>query len=178
MRSRSIAALAALGLGLSLAPEVSAQGRRGGMNRPRPVRPERPTKAPKTPIDEFQTMSPEERQKALNRLPPKQRDEFEKRLQRFNELPPEQQRVLKNMYSRLNQLPAGRQEAVRKSMNQFFETPPDRRQAMREELRGLGALPESEREAHMASPEFRSKFSPAEQEIVRDMSELVAHSGN
>ena len=178
MRSRSIAAVAVLGLGLTLTPELSAQGRRGGMNRPRPVRPEKPTKASRTPIDEFQTMSPQERQKALDRLPPKEREQLEKRLQRFNELPPEQQRVLKNMYSRLNQLPAGRQDAVRKSINQFFETPPERRQIMREELRGLGAMPESEREARMSSAEFHSKFSTAEQEIVRNMSELLAQPSN
>jgi hypothetical protein len=178
MRSRSIlvplVAAAALLPGLGFAPSAFAQARRGGMNRPKPPRPEKPAKPAKTtPIDEFQTMSPQERQKALERMPPAQRQKLEERLQKFNELPAEQQRTLKNMYTRLHELPSGRQDAVRKSMNQFFEQSPERRQAMREELKGISALPEQDRVARMASPEFRSKFNGKEQGIVRDMSELL-----
>jgi len=182
MRSRSrfvphvvaYVAAAALLLGLSFAPSAFAQPRRGGgMNRPKPPRPEKPQKAEKTPIDEFQTMSPQERQRALDRMPPAQRKKLEERLQKFNELPAEQQRTLKNMYNRLNELPPGRQDAVRKSMNQFSEQPFERRNAMRQELKSIGELPEQDRAARLASPEFRSKFSPKEQDIVRDMSELL-----
>ncbi len=177
MPSRSmlvpLVAAAALLPGLGFAPSAFAQARRGGMNRHKPPRPEKPAKPAKTPIDEFQTMSPQERQKALNRMPPPQRQKLEERLQKFNELPAEQQRTLKNMYNRLHELPPGRQDAVRKSMNQFFEESPERRQAMREELKGISALPEQDRAARMASPEFRSKFSGKEQGIVRDMSELL-----
>jgi hypothetical protein len=181
MRSRflgvSYTAGAALLLGLSLAPSAFAQPRRGGgMTRPNPPRPvpsQKPQKAEKTPIDEFQTMSPQERQKALDRMPPAQRKKFEERLQKFNELPAEQQRTLKNMYNRLNELPPGRQDAVRKSMNQFSEQPVERRQAMRQELKSIGDLPEQDRAARLKSPEFRSKFSHKEQDILRNMSELL-----
>jgi len=182
MRSRSIAALAALLLGVGLTPSAFAQGRRGGMNRlpPRPParRPEKPPKAEKTPagktpIDEFQTMSPQDRQKALDRMPPGQRKKLEERLQKFNELPAEQQRTLKTMYNRLHELPPGRQDAVRKSINQFSEQPEERRQVIRQELKGIGELPQQDRAARLKSPEFRSKFSGKEQNIIRDMSELL-----
>ncbi len=177
MCSRSIAALGALLLGLGLTPSAFAQGRRGGMNRPPPKpparRPEKPPKAEKTPIDEFQTMSPRDRQKALDRMPPAQRQKLEERLQKFNELPADQQRTLKTMYNRLHELPPGRQDAVRKSMNQFSEQPQERQQALRQELRGIGELPQQDREARLKSPEFRSKFSGKEQGIIRDMSELL-----
>jgi ribonuclease E len=182
MRSRSLFVLhvvayavgAALLLGLSLAPSAFSQPRRGGgMIRPKPPRPEKPAKAEKTPIDEFQTMSPQERQKALDRMPPAQRKKLEERLQKFNELPAEQQRTLKNMYNRLNELPPGRQDAVRKSMNQFSEQPVERRQAMRQELKSIGELPEQDRETRLKSPEFRSKFSHKEQDILRNMAELL-----
>src|ERR1700682_1137691 len=108
MRSRSIVALAALLLCLGFMPGAFAQGRRGGMNRP-PARPpasrqEKPAKAAQTPIDEFQTMSPQERQKAMDRMPPAQRQKLEQRLQKFNELPADQQRTLKTMYNRLHEL--------------------------------------------------------------------------
>jgi len=166
--------LIALLLGLGLAPSAGAQPRRGGMMRPpKPPRQEKPAKAAKTPIDEFQTMSPQDRQKALDRMPPAKRKKFEERLQKFNELPAEQQQTLKTMYNRLHELPPGRQDAVRKSMNQFSEQPVERRHAIRQELRGISGLPEQDRAARMASPEFRSKFSPKEQDIIRDMSELL-----
>jgi hypothetical protein len=59
-------------------------------------------------------------------------------------------------------------------MNQFSKQPPDRRQAMRQELRSLAPLAPQDREARMASPEFREKFSEKEHGIIRDMSELLA----
>ncbi|HEV2689787.1 MAG TPA: hypothetical protein VGV35_14595, partial [Bryobacteraceae bacterium] len=61
MRVRSIVSVAALSLSLllslTLAPSALAQSRRGGMNR-RPPRPEKPQKPARTPLDEFQKMSP------------------------------------------------------------------------------------------------------------------------
>jgi len=127
----------------------------------------------KTPIDEFMRMSPAEREKALDRLPPQQRKRVEERLQRFNHLPPGQQQTLRNMYDRLNQLPPERQQAVRKSINQFSREPQDRRQAMREELRTIAPLQAADRESRMASSEFREKFSDKEQRIIRDMSDVL-----
>jgi len=172
MRWRSMVTWGVLLLSLVLAPGALAQSRRGGVNR-RPARPEKPSKAVKTPIDEFERMSPEERQKALQRLPPPQRKQLEERLKKFNQLPAEQQQTLKNMYSRLNQLPPERQEVVRKSINKFSQEPADRQQSMREELRSMSAMPDEERQARLASPEFRSKFNGKEQEIVRDMADLL-----
>ncbi len=127
----------------------------------------------KTPIDEFMRMSPAERQKALNRLPPEQRKKLQERLERFNQLPRGQQQTLRNMYDRLNQLPPERQQAVRKSLNQFSQQPADRRQAMRQELRSMAPLEAQDREVRMASPEFRERFSEKEQGIIRDMSGLL-----
>ena len=171
MSIKSIVASVAIAASLTVAPSALAQ-RRGGMNR-RPPRPEKPAKPVKTPIDEFEKMAPEERQKALDRLPPKQRQQVEERLQKFNQLPPAQQQTLKNMYNRLNELPAARQEVVRGSMNKFFQSPADRQQVMREELRGMAPLTGDEREARMSTPEFKSKFNASEQEIVRNMSDLL-----
>ncbi len=144
-----------------------AQARQGGPKASKSL------KNVKTPIDEFMRMSPQERQQALNRLPPEQRRRLQERLERFNQLPAAQQQTLRNMYHRLNQLPVERQEVVRRSLNQFSQQSPDRRQAMRQELRSMAPLEAGDREARMASPEFREKFSEQEQGIVRDMSGLL-----
>jgi hypothetical protein len=158
VRKRWVAA--ALAVALLASPAASAR-------RPPGARLDR--SGPKTPIDEFERMSPEQQQKALNRLPPGQRQKLQEQLQRFNRLPPEQQQTLRNLYNRLHQLPPNQQESVRKAINRFSEQAPARQQAMRDELRSMAALPEQDRTARMASQEFRDSFSRKEQGIVKDM---------
>jgi len=178
MRYRgSISALCALSCGLLFSTSIWAQGRRGGpmgrsTHEPREERQAQPDEK-KTPIDVFETMSPADQQKALDRLPPAQRKKLEERLQRFNQLPTAQQQALRNLYNRLHELPPQRQETVRKALNKLSEQVPDRQQAVREEFRSLAALAPPERQARLSSPEFRSRFSKKEQEILRDMAPLL-----
>jgi hypothetical protein len=157
-------ACAVLVLFLAPGPPAFAQSRRGG---PRPGR------SVNTPIDEFMRMSPAERQKALDRLPPEQRRRIQDRLRRFNALPEERQQELKSMYNRLNQLPAPQQQAVRRSLNQFSQQPADRKQAIRQELKSMAPLSAEERQTRLESPKFREEFNDKEQGIVRDMSQLL-----
>jgi uncharacterized protein DUF3106 len=170
---RSIPLLAALSFGLMFGPGALAQSRRGGAAKAPHAPREETDKGAKTPIDEFETMPPAEREKALNRLPAAQRQKVQEQLQRFNQLPAQQQQALKNLYNRLHQLPPQRQEAVRKAINKLSEQPAERQQVLREGLRNLAALPQQERQARMASPDFRSTFSKKEQDILRDMSPLL-----
>ena len=166
---------AALALVSLLAPApLAAQGRRGmGMGRRPPARPERAQKGPKTPVDEFLRMSPEEQQRALDRLPPDQRERLQKRLEAFKQLPPEQRSNLGEQYRRLSELPPERQEVVRNAFKRFGNQPPERRQAMRQELRQLSDLSPEERQARLDGPEFRGKFNQHEQQIIKDMSHLL-----
>jgi hypothetical protein len=129
--------------------------------------------AGRTPIDDFERMPPEQQRRALDRLPPGQRQKLQERLQRFKQLPPAQQATLRNLYNRLHQLPASQQESVRKAINRFSGQSPDRQQAMRDELRSLATLPEQARAQRLASQEFRQSFSRREQGIVRDMLPLL-----
>ena len=126
-----------------------------------------------TPIDEFERMSPDQQQRALERLPPGQRQKLQQRLQRFNQLPAEQQRTLRNLYNRLHQLPPEQQQSVRRAINRFSEQSPARQQVMRDELRSLAALPERNREAWVKSPEFRRRFSRREQGIIYEMTPML-----
>jgi hypothetical protein len=118
-------------------------------------------------------MSPEEQQRALNRLPPEQRQRLQERLQRFHQLPEEQQRALRNLYNRLHQLAPKQQESVRKAIYRFSEQAPDRQQALRDELRAMAGLSEQDRKTRMAGQEFRQNFSRREQGILRDMTPLL-----
>jgi hypothetical protein len=168
---RDILALAAAGACTPVFVSAGAPQRgRSGASRmpPHPSRAEE-----KTPIDDFETMSPEEQKKALNRLAPEQRQKLEERLKKFNALPPQEQQGLRTLYNRLHQLPSDKQEAVRKAINKFSEQPPARQQALRQELRGMAPLTPADRKARMSGSEFRSQFNKKEQEILRDMAPLL-----
>ena len=170
---RPILAVAAIVAGFTFDTPGLAQGRRGLGRLPLPPRVERHGRISKTPIDEFEMLPPDQQRRELDRLPRAQREKLQQRLQHFNELPPEQQRALRNLYNRLHQLPPERQDAVRKAVRKFSDQPADRQSAIRDELRGMAGLSEEDRKARTRSPEFKSKFSKKEQEIVRDMAELV-----
>jgi hypothetical protein len=129
--------------------------------------------ARQTPIDDFMRMSPDERRKALDRLPPDRRQKVEEQLRRFNALPEDEQLRLKTLVGRLHSLPPERQEAVRKAANELMKSPPERRQAMQDQLRQMAGMTQPEREAYLQSPDFRHTFNKGEQGIVRNMSDLL-----
>lgn len=165
---------AALALSLPLPPGLLAQGRRmGGMGRHPSPRPERVPKAPKTPVDEFEKMSPEQQRKALAKLPPERRQKIEERLQNLRSLTPEQRTALKQEYGRFAELPPARQEAVRNAFKKFGNQPPDRQQSIRDELNHLSGMPPEERSSFMDSKDFRRQYNHNEQQIIKDMSDLL-----
>jgi hypothetical protein len=168
----SLLALLALACGLNSQSIALAQGRRGATSRPSSPQRQGLSSA-QTPIEEFETMPPADQQKALKGLPPDQRQRLQERLQRFNQLPPEQQQALKSLYNRLHQLPPEKQDAVRKSVNKFSQQTPERQQAIRQELRSMTGMSPKERKAHLSSPEFRRKLNKKEQDIARDMAEVL-----
>lgn len=178
MRCRSfIPALAAVALCMTLGSPAGAQGRRGGgMPRSRPMPAPKSgniNRGARTPIEEFETMPPEQQRRELDRLPPQQRERLQERLERFNQLPLERQQALKNLYNRLHELPPDRQNAVRQSINKFSQMPPERQEAIRGELRNMAGIPPDKRKAYMSTSEFRGKFNKKEQETLRDMSEVL-----
>lgn len=161
-----------------LTPTALGQGRRGismGRN-PATARPERLPKTPKstrTPLDEFQRMSPQERQKALDKLPADRAEKLRKQLQEYSKLTPEQQAVAKEQLQMFHNLPPERQQAMRKVFNQFLRQPSDRQQAMRQELNQLRDMPEADRQARLASPDLKSRFSKNEHKMLEEMSGLL-----
>ncbi|HLJ50264.1 MAG TPA: DUF3106 domain-containing protein [Bryobacteraceae bacterium] len=172
--------MAAIVLEVCLLTPLRAQGRHGGAGggahpqQQRAPKAEKPGKAAgRSPIQEFEGMSPEERQRALDRLPPGQRERVQQRLRQFDQLPPEQKRQVQNQLERLRQLPPKKQEQVREAMRKFGDQPPDRKKAMRQELRGMESLSPSERQARLNSPDFKSKFNKDEQDMVKHMSEIL-----
>jgi hypothetical protein len=127
----------------------------------------------RTPIDRWNQMSPEERERELAKLPPERARQIRERIRRYNQLPPQVKRALREGYQKFAELPPDKQEIVRQRMREFRELPLERRPLVRREIGQLRALPEAQRVSRMNSEEFRGQFSPQEQEIIRDMTEYL-----
>jgi hypothetical protein len=127
----------------------------------------------RNPIDRWNQMSPEERERELAKLPPERARQIRERIRRFNQLPPWEKQALRERYQKFAQLSPERQEIVRQRMRDFRQLPPSRRQLVRREIEHLRWLPEPQRGARMNSEEFRSRFSPRERQIVRDITEYL-----
>ncbi len=160
------------GLCLSPASSVFAQGRRSmGLGHKKPVRPEKAQRAPKpptqhtAPLEQFQRMSPQEREQELAKLPADRREKMQRQLEHYDQLTPAQREKL----DWFNHLAPDRKDAFRKAFQKFQAQPPERQQALREELRNLRSMSESERNARIESPDFRGRFNENEQHILSEM---------
>ena len=121
-------------------------------------------------IERLSHMTPEQRQQALEKLPPERRQRVERRLEEYNALPPEVRNRLRDEYQAFQKLPADRQEAVRRSFRQFQRLPDDRRPMVRRELMRLRQMTPEERAARTESENFRSRFNESERQLLLDLS--------
>jgi hypothetical protein len=101
-------------------------------------------------LDRFSKMSPKEREKELSKLPPQRRAAFAQRLEHYQKLTPEQQ------------------ANVRQRVEEMESLPKDRQNAVRQEIQRLQALPFEQRKKILGGEEFKQRFSPDEQRLVRD----------
>jgi hypothetical protein len=136
-------------------------------NAPRAPRP-RPAV---TPIERWNQMPPEERERELAKLPPERAAQIRQRIERYNQLPPQVRQALNERAQRLNQLPPERQALVRERLKEFRQLPVERRQEVRRSIRHLSSMPDAQRRARLGNPQFQSHFSPQEQQIIRDISQ-------
>jgi len=109
-----------------------------------------PKGIPGPAVQRLMNMTPEQREKALARLPPERRAQIEQRLNRLAQLPPEQRAELQQRYQAFQSLPRDRQDAVRL------------------ELQSLRALPPRLRQRRLSSPGFHREYSPEEQRLLRE----------
>jgi len=114
-------------------------------------------------------LSPEQRNKALSALPPDRRAMIEKRLDDYQQMPePQRARALERL-RRMQSLPQQKQNQVRASTKKFVELPQPRHGLVQKQLNQLRPLADDDRRALMNSEEFRSKFTPAEQQMIEDI---------
>ena len=117
-------------------------------------------------IERWNNMTPEQRRKALDRVPPERRRRIEEQLEQYSNMSPEERRALRFRWEMFNQLPPDRQEEARRLFRQFNLLPVERQSQLREEFQQLRAMPEGERRTRLESSEFRASYTPREQRIL------------
>ena len=113
--------------------------------------------------------TPEQRERALAKLPPERQAQIRKQLEWFDSLPKAQQDAQIQRLQLFASLPPDQQIIVRLQMQAFAKLPPARRQAIQRALVNLQALPRNRRAARMNNPAFKSRFSPEELTIIEDL---------
>ncbi len=114
-------------------------------------------------------LSPEQRNKALSSLPPARRAQMEKRLNDLQKMPaPERARSLEHL-RRMQSLPPHKQQQVRASVQKLTTLPEPRRKLVNRQINQLRSLSDADRRAMMNTEEFRSKFTPSEQQMIEDI---------
>ena len=124
------------------------------------------------PVEEFMRMSPDEREKELQKLPPGRQEKLREQLQRYDQMPPEQKQRLQRLW----QFPPERQQQIRQSMRDFSQLPQDRRQAMRRQLQQVQGMSPEDRKAYFNSSEFKTQFSPEEQDMMKNLNAIAPES--
>jgi hypothetical protein len=135
-----------------------------------------PKAAPKMPnpaneVQQLLRMSPAQRDRILEKYPPERQAQLRKRLENFDNQPPaERERQLK-ILDNFSRLPPEKQTLVRTQIQAYNELPDERRAMVLQAYRRLSRMPESSRRAWLDSDPFKNRFTPAEQQILSDLTE-------
>jgi hypothetical protein len=137
--------------------------------KPQHAAPAPETGPPLSAIERWNNMTPAERERELAKLPPARAAWIREHIRQFNSLPPATRQALIERGRRLEQLPPPQQALVRQRLTELRQLPPERAALVRVAIRRFSALPAAQRQARFASPAFQSRFSPQEQQIIRDI---------
>jgi hypothetical protein len=124
-------------------------------------------------MERLSRMSPEERRRMLDRLPPEKRKVTEERLRQFDAMPAPMRDRLRKEYNDFQSLAPEKQQELRGLFHRFSGVPEDRRQEMRRELNRLRSMPPARRAERIGEEAFRSEFNDDEREILQGLVEIL-----
>ena len=132
-----------------------------------------PLSNPGDPVARLYRASPEERERALEKLPFRMQQQFRSRLERFDAMPKPQQQVLIRRAERYASLSQEQKATFLSFMEALRKLPQDRLREIGLAIRRMQPLSEDERQRLVASDAFRSRFSTDEQKIVTGLVEVM-----
>lgn len=128
---------------------------------------------PANALDRWNRMTPEQRDRAMAKLPPERQQRIRERLERFNALPERERNRLRARYDAFAKLPPEKQQLLRNDIQELGRLPGERRPVVAREFNRLRRMSEAEREARIESEDFQKTFNPAEQKILTGLAENV-----
>jgi hypothetical protein len=127
---------------------------------------------PLNPVQRFLQMTPEEQERFMEKANPQQQERLREAIERYKALSPAQRDWLFRQYQILNSLPPAKQALISREIAYFNNKLPDeRRGTVGEELVKLHRMTEGDRAARLASEDFKTKYSPEEQELLSNLAE-------
>lgn len=132
-----------------------------------------PLSNPGDPVARLYRASPEERERALEKLPLRMQQQFRNRLGRFDDMPKSQQEVLIRRAERYASLSMEQKGAFLSYMRALRLLPQDRQREIGMAIRRMQPLSVDERQRLVASDVFKSRFSAEEQTIVTGLAEVM-----
>lgn len=120
-------------------------------------------------LERLLKLTPEQRNKALSSLPPPRRAQILAKLDNYQKIPPQQRAMELVLLQRLQKLPPQKRGEVRASLKKFQAVPQPRHRQIQAQINQMKNLSDADRRALMNSEEFRSKYTPAEQQIIGDV---------
>jgi hypothetical protein len=121
---------------------------------------------PDNPVDRLLRMTPDQRERALEKLPPQQQANIRKWLENFDKQPQAQRERRLQQLNELWSLPSDKRQLVSQQIKAFDALPPDRLAIVRQAYVNLSRMTPEERDDRLARPQFRSRFTPAELQIL------------
>jgi hypothetical protein len=131
-----------------------------------------PLSNPASPAAQLFRATPEERERALEKVPAKIQEQIRNQLAAFDALPKEQQEIRIRQSERWTTLSPQRKLEISEQLKALGKLEPDRRRAIGVALRRLEVVPEADRQRILTSPDFASRFSADEQKLIADLSEV------
>ena len=130
-----------------------------------------PRLRPPSPVERLLGMSPEQRDRVLEKLPPGQQANLRKRFERFDQLPAAEKARRLEQWKRFDALPPEKRELLTRQMQAFSALPGDRRVALGRALGPLSRMTPEERQQRLNSKGFRNRFSESERQMLSDLAE-------
>jgi Protein of unknown function (DUF3106) len=123
-------------------------------------------------------LPPKEQERILNNnrrfqsLPPERQERIRENLRHWNQLSPDEKQQVRKREQVYSQLTPEQRRNVRRMSGEWRNLRPLERRRVRSELRRMRGMTTEERQKFLNSPQFRQRFSPEEQNILRGLGGL------
>lgn len=124
---------------------------------------------PAGPIERLLAMSPEQRDRILEKMPPFRQAQLRKRFEQFDRRPPAERARLLRMWQKMENLTPERRQLLTRQMQAFNELPEERRAPVRRAFNQLSRMTPEARAERLGSDAFRNRFSAIELQMISDI---------